>query len=214
MSSDDGFRVGRRVIDTYGCGEGTIGEPTGDSRDSEPIYKIQFDGYKGTFLRLPSQVRLLPDEPATPEPRPIFKLTDRIRVWGRDRYDPLLVQDGHVTGLTPDGYPRVVFADGSQYTCGPSNRIDSLEPAQPTPEPQPAPERTDHYAILRERGHEPWAVIAACMTRDEAIAYHRGTALVYLMRAGLKHATPDDDICKAAAHLAEAKAIVEGKEAA
>lgn len=93
---------------------------------------------------------------------------------------------------------------------------DALEllPDEPaTPEPQPA-DRPDHYAVLRERGHEPWAVMRACMSREGLLGYHVGTAIAYLMRCGLKHATPDDDIRKAAAHLAEARSIIEGREAA
>lgn len=166
MSSDDGFRVGRRVRE--GDDEGEIVGIGGADLSGTRWWGIQFDRIPlGRIASRPEwSLELLPCKPATPEPDAVMDAMQRLSEIG-----------------APDDIPR-----GNS--------------------------RPDHYAHLRERGHEPWAVIAACMTRDEAIAYHRGTALVYLMRAGLKHATPDDDICKAAAHLAEAKAIIEGREAA
>lgn len=71
----------------------------------------------------------------------------------------------------------------------------------------------NHYAILRERGHEPWDVMRASFPADWCLAYNVLTALAYLQRCKLKHPTPDDDIRKAHAHLTEALAILDGKSA-
>lgn len=70
-------------------------------------------------------------------------------------------------------------------------------------------DKPSHYAILREAGHEPWDVMQASYPAEWCLAYNVLTALAYLQRCKLKHPTPDDDIRKAHAHLAEAVAILD-----
>lgn len=94
--------------------------------------------------------------------------------------------------------------------------LDGLVAHHVFEQPEPAPADDDkphHYAKLREAGCEPFAVIRGCMSRERAVAYHQGTAIAYLIRAEHKHDSPDDDIRKAHAHLAEAVAILDGRTA-
>lgn len=73
--------------------------------------------------------------------------------------------------------------------------------------------KPSYYAHLREADCEPFKVIRGAHSRDWAIGYHVGTAEAYLLRCQHKHDSPDDDIRKAHAHLAEAVAILDGRTA-
>lgn len=189
--SDDGFRVGRRVF-SADHGDGVIKTYVGVNDAGTNLWGVVFantpSGY--THPCRQADLQLLPDEPATPEPQP--------------------AEDGSVNWKSVGGIGGLVLEMLDRISNGEPNSSATLTSSPPAEDDA----RPDHYQHLRDAGHEPWDVIRACMTRDEALAYHRGTALVYLMRAGLKHETPDDDICKAADHLAEARSIIEGKESA
>lgn len=121
--------------------------------------------------------------------------------WDSGEYAPSL-QDDLI--LLPDDEPD------APATPEPDHSVDANKLAEPAPAHDPT---KDHYAILRERGFEPWDVMQASFPADWCLAYNVLTALAYLQRCTLKHPTPDDDIRKAHDHLAEAVRIVDSKSA-
>lgn len=167
---------------------------------------------------------------ATPEPR--FKAGDPVHFtpyndWGTR--SATIIGPGRPS-LTGEATWHIRFGDGEQASAfdGELKPMPQADPAADKPGvgqmlmdvldhlhgpsmPQPADSKPQHYAALRDAGHEPWDVIRSCWPAAKAVAYHQGTALVYLMRADHKHPTPDDDIRKALAHLVEAVAILDEK---
>lgn len=169
-----------------------------------------------------------------------FRVGRRVRVTGdcyMDREGELRRKAGGTDSRTweiqLDGMMATVFGLVTDLELLPDDEPDA--PATPEPdhfadagkmvEPAPAvaydprePEtvasgKPSYYAKLRDAGCEPFAVIAACLPLAKAIAYHQATAIAYLIRAEHKHETPDDDIRKAHAHLAEAVRLMDGRTA-
>lgn len=213
MSTDaattaDGFRAGRRVRQLGTGREGTIA----DVVHTEGHWLIQWDD-KRTGYRPTADLILLPepDAPATPEPR--FKPGDPVRFtpyndWGTR--SAAIIGPGRPS-LTGEATWHIRFEDGEQTSAfdGELKPMPQAEPNLPESPDSSPDSKPPHYQALRDAGHEPWAVIRSCWPAAKAVAYHQGTALVYLMRADHKHPTPDDDIRKAHAHLAEAVAILD-----
>ena len=138
---------------------------------------------------------------------------DGFRVGRRVKCRDEALGEGVILGKCKDpGCWDVQFDSQPFWFCAAETVLDLLpEPDAPaTPEP-PADSKPSHYQALRDAGCEPFAVIRGAYSRDWAIGHHACTALTYLLRCQHKHDSPDDDIRKAHAHLAEAVAILDSK---
>lgn len=137
--------------------------------------------------------------------------TDGFRVGRRVRWEGMDLEGEIIgTSTTREYLWSIRWDDGRKGEHAALHLVLLPEPDAPA---TPEPAKPSYYAKLREAGCEPFAVIRGCMSRERAVAYHQGTAIAYLIRAEHKHDSPDDDIRKAHAHLAEAVAILDGRTA-
>ena len=93
----------------------------------------------------------------------------------------------------PETYKPV--ATGGPWPYDVSKASDEKRQASATAELRSALEKQVGGAHYKDLGaYQPWLVLKASMTEDEFRGYMKGTALVYLLRAGKKGT---DDIEKA-----------------
>ena len=207
-TTTDGFRVGRRV--RYRWNHECRGEITAKTRK-----RLEWDVTWDSGEQAPSlqnDLVLLPDDepdaPATHEPR--FKPGDPVTFTSCTGDAP---RDATVIGqarpsTTGETTWHIRFPEGSQTSALDGELVPAV--AYDPREPEAVASGKPHYYVkLRDAGCEPFAVIAACLPLDKAIAYHQATAIAYLIRAEHKHDSPGDDIRKAHAHLAEAVSILD-----